>query len=308
VKLIIQIPCFNEEEVLPKTLSELPREVEGFDSVEWTVIDDGSTDNTLKVAEYYKVDHIVKHTHNQGLAKAFLSGVEHAIECGADVIVNTDADNQYPAKYIKDLTKLVLFENADIAIGVRDVNSITQFSRTKKLLQKLGSRVVNLVSSTNVEDAPSGFRAFSRHAAKKIFVFDTYTYTLETIIQARQKNLIIKTIPINVNDEERESRLVKSIFSYVYLSIKTIFKIFVIYKPFTFFSFIANIFLFFGLLISARFLYYYFSGSGDGYIQSLLLASIFLIIGFQTYLVAFLSDLIASNRKLLEEIRFKLFE
>jgi glycosyltransferase involved in cell wall biosynthesis len=306
MKLIIQIPCYNEALFLSKTLSELPRKLEGFEIVEWLVIDDGSTDSTAQVARDYGVDHIVSHTRNQGLAKAFMTGLHACWECGADVIVNTDADNQYNAADIPALVRPILEKQADLVIGTRPIESIEHFSPMKKLLQRLGSWVVRKVSGTNIPDAPSGFRAFSRDAAMRINVFSDYTYTLETIIQAGQKNMAITSIPVRVNMDLRPSRLLKSIPSYIQSSIITIVRIFVVYKPFRFFATIGLSAISAGMLLGFRFLYHYLSGSGGGMIQSLILASILLGLGFQTMLVAFLADLLAANRRLLEDVQYRL--
>lgn len=305
MKLIIQIPCFNEAQTLSIALSALPRTVPGFTTVEWLIIDDGSHDQTVEVAQAHGVDHIVRHSGNKGLAKAFMTGLEASLRLGADVIVNTDADNQYNADDIPALTMPILLHQAEIVVGARPINVIEHFSPVKKMLQKLGSWVVRIASNTNIPDAPSGFRAISRGAAQRLMVFNDYTYTLETIIQAGQKNMSIVSVPVRVNDDLRPSRLVKSIPSYIKRSIVTIIRIFIIYRPFSFFGTIGAILFSAGFLIGLRFIWHYLHGNGDGYIQSLILASIMLGMGFQTLLVAFLADLLAANRKLLEDIRFK---
>jgi glycosyltransferase involved in cell wall biosynthesis len=307
MKLIIQIPCYNEESSLPVTLSELPRTVPGFDTVEWLIIDDGSTDNTVEIAKKCGVDHIKKHLHNKGLAKAFMTGLEACLSLGADVIVNTDADNQYRGSDIEKLVKPILDRQAEIVIGARPTSDIAHFSVIKKLLQKLGSWVVRVVSGTDIPDAPSGFRAFSSDAAKKIMVFSEYTYTLETIIQAGQKNIPICSVPISTNEDLRPSRLVRSLPSYIFKSFITIVRIFVVYRPFRFFMTLGSILFFIGFLIGARFLWFYFSDQATGHIQSLILAAVFLGMGFQTMLIAFVADLLAANRLLLEEQRQQSF-
>ena len=306
MKLIIQIPCYNESETLAITLEALPREVPGFDKVEWLIIDDGSTDETVSVAQENGVDHIVKHVHNQGLAKGFMTGLEACLRLDADVIVNTDADNQYNADDIPLLTKPIIDGNADLVVGERPIATIEHFSVVKKLLQKLGSWVVRLASNTDIPDAPSGFRAISRSAAHQLIVFSDYTYTLETIIQAGQKNMAITSVPIRVNEDLRPSKLVKSIYSYITKNIFIIIRIFVIYRPFRFFGFIGVTLFGIGVLIGIRFLFYYLSGNGEGHIQSLILAGVLMIIGFQTILIGFVADLLAANRKLLEDIRYKM--
>jgi len=305
-KLIIQIPCYNEEKSLPYTLKELPRKVEGLDVVEWLVIDDGSTDDTVEVAKSLGVNHIVRFTKHQGLARAFMAGIEACLKLGADVIVNTDADNQYSAKDIPKLVSPVLEGMADMVIGTRSIKEIEHFSFIKKFLHKLGSFVVRLVSRTEVPDAPSGFRALSKEAAMKLNVFNEYTYTLETIIQAGQKNMAVLSVPITVNEDLRPSRLIKSIPSYLIKSLSTIVRIFVVYKPFRFFFTVGLILFGSGFLIGLRYLYYYFTTGGAGHIQSLILAAILLGMGFQTIMVAFLADLLSVNRKLMEEVQYRL--
>jgi glycosyltransferase involved in cell wall biosynthesis len=305
VKLIIQIPCFNEGQTLAIALQALPRSVEGFEKVEWLIIDDGSSDDTVAVAQACGVDHIVKHPVNKGLARAFMTGVNACLDAGADVIVNTDADNQYEADDIPSLTQPILNGRAEFVIGARPVQTIEHFSPVKKFLQRLGSWVVRLASKTDIPDAPSGFRAMSRETAQKLIVFSDYTYTLETIIQAGQKNIAITSVPIRVNEDLRPSKLVKSIFSYINRSIITIIRIFVIYRPFRFFGTIGLVLFSAGFLIGLRFVFNYINGEGTGHIQSLILASVLLGMGFQTILIAFIADLLSANRKLLEDLRFK---
>ena len=305
-KLIIQIPCYNEAETLPLTLKELPRQVEGFDKVEWLVIDDGSTDNTSEVAMANGADHIVRLPRNQGLARAFMVGLEASLKVGADVIVNTDADNQYNATDIPRLIEPILSGKAEIVVGARPISEIEHFSPVKKYLQKLGSWAVRFVSKTDISDAPSGFRAMSQEAALRLNVFNEYTYTLETVIQAGQKNMAITSVRISSNKVLRPSRLIKSIPFYLKKSIITIIRIFVLYKPFRFFMTIGILLFSLGVLLGLRFLYHYITGQGSGHIQSLILASIFLAIGFQTMLVAFLADLQAANRRLMEDVQYRL--
>jgi glycosyltransferase involved in cell wall biosynthesis len=307
MKLIIQIPCFNEESSLPITLSELPKTVAGFDIVEWLVIDDGSTDNTVEVAGDHGVHHVVRHVQNQGLAKAFMTGLDASLSLGADVIVNTDADNQYRGSDIEVLVAPILAHDAEIVIGARPIDDTAHFSFVKKTLQRLGSWVVRVVSGTDIEDAPSGFRAFSASAAQKLMVFNEYTYTLETIIQAGQKNIPICSVPIGTNADLRPSRLVRSVPSYILRSFTTIIRIFVVYRPFRFFMTLGSILFLFGVLIGVRFLWFYFADQSAGHVQSLILASVFLGMGFQTMLIAFVADLLAANRRLLEEQRQRSF-
>jgi glycosyltransferase involved in cell wall biosynthesis len=304
LKLIIQIPCFNEAETLPIALGALPRQIAGFGEVEWLIIDDGSNDDTARVALENGVNHVVRHNRNQGLARAFMSGLDASLRLGADVIVNTDADNQYNAKDIPALVAPIVRGEADIVIGARPIAMIEHFSVVKKALQKLGSWVVRVASRTDIPDATSGFRAISRAAAQRLMVFSDYTYTLETIIQAGQKNMAILSVPIRVNEDLRPSRLLKSIPSYVMRSIATIIRIFVIYRPFRFFGVVGAFLFCLGFLIGVRFLTFYAAGEGEGHVQSLILASVLLGIGFQTVLFAFVADLLAANRKLLEEVRY----
>jgi len=303
-KLIIQIPCFNEAATLSIALAELPRRIAGFAKVEWLIVNDGSTDDTVEVARRCGVDHIVSFKRNQGLARAFMAGLRACLELGADVIVNTDADNQYCAADIPSLVAPILSGRADIVIGARPIGTIRHFSLIKKALQSLGSAVVRGVSGTSVDDAPSGFRAVSREAAMRLHVFNDYTYTLETIIQAGRKNMVIASVPVRVNGDIRPSRLVKSIPRYIRKSVLTMLRIFVVYRPFRFFIAIGGMIFTAGIILGARFLVLLAFGGGGGHVQSLILASILLGIGFQTMLTAFLADLLAVNRMLLEEIEY----
>jgi glycosyltransferase involved in cell wall biosynthesis len=304
-KLLIQIPCYNEEQVLPHTLAALPRHVPGFDRVEWLVIDDGSTDRTVEVARQAGVDHVVSLPTNQGLARAFVTGLEACLKAGADVIVNTDADNQYDAVGIPALVEPILAGQAQIVIGERPIMRIREFSPVKKFLQRLGSAVVKMASNTRVPDAPSGFRAMHAEAALRLCVFNDYTYTLETIIQAGRKNIAVTSVPIAVNDATRPSRLVTSIPSYVRRSLLTIVRIFILYKPLRFFLYLGTLFLIPGLAIGLRFLLRYLEGEGQGHIQSLILAAVLLVTAVVVYASGILADLVAANRVLLEEIRMR---
>lgn len=302
MKVIIQIPCFNEEESLPIALAQLPRSIPGVDVVEWLIIDDGSTDRTREVAAAHGVDHIVGFPTNQGLARGFMLGLKSCLERGADIIVNTDADDQYNAADIPKLLEPILKGQAEIVIGERPIATISHFSVVKKALQKLGSAVVRFVSSTEVGDAPSGFRAISRSAAARLNVFSSYTYTLETIIQAGQKNMGIVSVPIRVNRDLRPSRLVRGIWNYVTRSIATMVRIIVVYRPFRFFISLGALLFGVGVIFGARFVYFYVSGDGGGHVQSVVFAATMMIIGFQTGLLAFLADLLSVNRRLLEEL------
>lgn len=306
MKLVIQIPCYNEETSLPVTLKDLPEKLDGIDDIEIVVINDGSTDKTIEVAKLCGVKHFAELPHNCGLAKAFIAGINKSLEIGADIIVNTDADNQYCAKDIEKLIQPILNREADMVIGTRPVSQIEHFSFMKKCLQKAGSWVMRLISSTSVEDAPSGFRAFSRNAALQLNVFDNYTYTLETIIQAKAKGLELVCVPVSVNPDMRKSRLVRNMFDYIRRSMFTMIRMFIIYRPFRFFAILASFFLLIGFVIGLRFLYFYITGSGDGHVQSLILAAILLITGVQVGVIAVLSELLSINRKLLEDVQRRL--
>ena len=303
MKLVIQIPCLNEEESLPITLSALPKHIDGIDEIKVLIVNDGSTDRTIDVAKKHGISDFVNFTHNKGLAKAFSAGLNKALEMGADIIVNTDADNQYNASDIEKLVRPIIDGNADIVIGSRPVNKISHFSIIKKMLQNFGSFVMRCVSSTSVKDAPSGFRAFSRNAAIQMNIFDNYTYTLETIIQAKAKGLVIENVEIDVNPELRRSRLFSNIFVYIRRSIFTMLRMFIVYRPFRFFITVGILFLLAGLIPGVRFVWYFLTGDGQGHIQSLILAAILLLTGVQVSLIAVLSELIAINRKLLEDIQ-----
>lgn len=303
MKLVIQIPCLNEEESLPITLSALPKHIDGIDEIKVLIVNDGSTDRTIDVAKKHGISDFVNFTHNKGLAKAFSAGLNKALEMGADIIVNTDADNQYNASDIEKLVRPIIDGNADIVIGSRPVNKISHFSIIKKMLQNFGSFVMRCVSSTSVKDAPSGFRAFSRNAAIQMNIFDNYTYTLETIIQAKAKGLVIENVEIDVNPELRRSRLFSNMFVYIRRSIFTMLRMFIVYRPFRFFITVGILFLLAGLIPGVRFVWYFLTGDGQGHIQSLILAAILLLTGVQVSLIAVLSELIAINRKLLEDIQ-----
>ena len=306
MKLIIQIPCYNEELTLPVTLAALPRKVPRIDCVEWLVVDDGSDDRTAEVARAHGVDQVVSLSPHQGLAKAFLAGLEACVAAGADIIVNTDADNQYCADDIPKLIEPVLAGWADIVIGARPVREIDHFSPLKKQLQRLGSYVVRVLSNTNVADAASGFRAMSRDAAMQLHVFNKYTYTLESIIQAGQKGMAVTSVPIRVNGPVRPSRLVRSIPDYIRRQGLTVLRIFITYKPMRFFFAQGAILVGVGTLLGLRFLYFFFTSGGSGHVQSLILAALVIIIGFFLFVVGILADLIAVNRQLLEKLDWQL--
>ena len=307
MKLVIQIPACNEEQQLGKTLGDLPRTVVGFDQVEHLVFDDGSDDATAELARAAGAE-VVRLPVHRGLAVAFAAGLAHAVESGADVIVNTDADNQYDARDIPALVRPILEGDAQMVIGDRQVHTLRHFSFSKRALQKLGSWVVRKISRTSVRDATSGFRAISRAAALKLHVFTRFTYTLETILQAGEAGLKVVSVPIRVNAEaQRPSRLFASNTSYVLRSLESIARIVVLYNPLRMFLRIGSIPVLVGLALLLRFLYFYVIGdSPAGHIQSLILAAILLIIGFQTMLIGLLSDLIGANRKILEEVLYQL--
>ena len=305
MKLIIQIPCYNESETLPLTIGDLPKTVPGFDAIEYLVIDDGSTDGTAQIAESLGVHHIVRLPRNRGLAAAFEKGLQTAVQLGADVIVNTDGDNQYPGGFIPDLVRPILENEADLVIGDRQVETIPHFSRIKVFLQKLGSRVVRWSSGTNVPDATSGFRAFSRDAALRLVIFSNYTYTLETIIQAGKMGLNVASIPIETNPKLRESRLIRSIPVYLARSSVTILRIFLMYEALRTFITLGSLPFIAGWIFVFRFLYFFTIGEGQGHIQSLILASILILVGFLIFLLGLLGDLIARNRRLMEEMVFR---
>lgn len=304
VKLFIQIPCYNEEKNLLTTLNALPKKVEGIDEIVVLVINDGSTDNSAEIAESWGAK-VVNIKQNKGLANAFRTGLQECIALGADIIVNTDADNQYSANDIEKIVAPILVQDADVVIGARDIFNIKDFSFIKKCLQKLGSAFLRLLSSTTVEDAPSGFRAFSREAALKINVFDNYTYTMETLVQAGAKGMRVVSVPISVNEKLRDSRLVKNIFDYIFKSLKTTVRMFIVYRPFRFFAFLAFVLGLVGFGLVLRFLIYYMNGDGNGHIQSLIFASVFLITSVQLVIIGILGDLLSINRKLLEDVQIR---
>jgi glycosyltransferase involved in cell wall biosynthesis len=306
MKLVIQIPCYNEAESLPHAVEQLPRAVGGCDIVEWLVIDDGSTDETAAIAERLGVDRIVRHPVNRGLAAAFMTGLEAALAGGADIIVNTDADNQYDARDIETLVRPIVERRAEMVIGARPIDETEHFSWIKKKLQGLGSAVVRAASNTRVADAPSGFRAFTRDAAQRLNVFSSYTYTLETIIQAGHSNIRVLSVPIRTNPDLRPSRLVKSIGRYVWRSASTIVRIFATYKPLTFFWLNAAFFLVVGALSGGWYLAFKLAGQGAGHVQSAVLAAASVTVGLILFMLGFLADLSSVNRRLLERIDWRL--
>jgi len=306
-KLIIQIPCYNEEKSLPVTLKDLPRKLPGISKVEWLIIDDGSSDRTVETARELGVDHVVRLIRHQGLAKGFMAGIQACVELGADIIVNTDADNQYHAGDIQKLVQPILEGKAEIVVGARPIRQIKHFSPLKKIFQKWGSWMVRKVSQTDIEDAPSGFRAISREAAMRMHVFSDYTYTIETIIQAGQRGMAIMSVPIRTNEDLRKSRLIHSIPAYLARSVNTITRIFMTYQPLSFFMLPGGLLFLAGALLGLRFLYFYiFTGTSSGHVQSLILAAVLLILGGLLCIFGLVADLISVNRKLLENIEYKL--
>lgn len=304
MKLIIQIPCFNEAETLEIALNDLPTELEGIDEIEYLIINDGSQDNTVEVARNWGVHHVVNFKQNKGLAKGFMAGLDECLRQGADIIVNTDADNQYCADDIAALIQPILDGKADYVIGARPIDETEHFSVIKKKLQHLGSWAVRKASATNIPDAPSGFRALSREAAMRINVVNDYTYTLETIVQAGREKLAITSVPIRTNAELRPSRLFKSIWSYVKKSMVTILRAYMMYKPLKFFTFLMLPPVIVGLVFIIRYLIYAVAGTANGHVQSLILACTLLVMGFVTFITGLLSDVIAANRRLLQDTQY----
>ncbi len=304
--LVIQIPCFNEEETLPLTVADLPRAVDGFDAVEWLVIDDGSTDRTSEVARELGVHHVVRHPRNRGLAAAFLTGLDSALRIGADVIVNTDADNQYVGADIALLTVPVLDGSADIVVGERPIEDIPEFSAAKKRLQRIGSRVVRTFSGTQVADAASGFRAFSRDAAMRLQVHGRYTYTMETLVQAGWEGLTVASVPIRVNPKTRDSRLVRSSTQYVFRSAQTIIRSYALYRPFRFFLVIGLVPFAVGMALLLRWvLLWALADEYQSRVPSLVVAAVCIVTAVQIWVVAFLADLLTAARRLQTELRLR---
>ena len=304
MKLIIQIPCYNEAETLEIALNDLPKHIDGIDEIEYLIINDGSKDNTVEVARRWGVHYVVNFKQNRGLAKGFIAGLDACLRNGADIIVNTDADNQYNGEDIEKLVRPILDGEADIVIGERPIDQTAHFSPLKKKLQHIGSWTVRVASHSDIPDAPSGFRAYSRDAAMRMNVTNEYTYTLETIIQAGRNKMAMKSVPIRTNPELRKSRLFSSMFGYVKRSMVTIIRSFMMYKPLRFFLGIGSVICLLGAILGIRFLVYFFMGQGAGHVQSLILASTLLLMGFMTCIIGFQADIIAANRKLLEDVQY----
>lgn len=303
--LIIQIPCLNEAETLPATLDVLPKQINGVDRIETLVIDDGSTDGTAEVAERLGVEHVVRFRRHRGLAAAFRAGLEASIAHGADIIVNTDADNQYAGGDIVKLVEPILAGRAEMVVGDRGVGDLRHFSPLKRLLQRLGSRVVAVASGLATPDATSGFRAFTRDTALRTLVLSDYSYTLETLIQAGNRDAVVEFVPITVNPQTRPSRLMRRISQYVRKSGATIVRAYAMYRPLRVFTAIGLVLVFLGSLPGIRFLYFYAIGDRVGHVQSLILSAILTIVGFQVLLIGLLADLMSSNRQILEEIIYR---
>jgi glycosyltransferase involved in cell wall biosynthesis len=302
-KLVIQIPCLNEEATLPVTLADLPRTLSGVDTIEWLVIDDGSTDRTGEVARAHGVHRVLRFPARRGLARAFEAGLRESLAMGADVIVNTDADNQYVGADIAKLVEPILAGRADMVVGARPIEGIQHFSPLKKALQRLGSRVVRGLSATDVADATSGFRAYSRDAALRLTIVTGFTYTLETLIQASHKNIVIAHVPIRVNAKLRESRLFRGVGSYVTRSLGTMIRVYLLYRPLRFFLLLAGVFGVGALALFVRFLVLFFTTPGQtGHVQSLIVAGALAMIGALFVALGVLADLTAMNRRVLEEI------
>jgi len=304
MKLIIQIPCYNEAETLEIALNDLPRHIDGVDTIEYLIINDGSSDNTVEVARNWGVNYVVNFRRNKGLAKGFMAGLDACLRNGADIIVNTDADNQYNAADIEKLVRPILEGKSDIVIGERPIDQTEHFSPMKKRLQHLGSWVVRKASKSDIPDAPSGFRAMSREAAMHLNVINEYTYTLETIVQAGRTKMAMDSVPIRTNAELRPSRLFSSMSSYIKKSMLTIIRAYAMYKPLAFFTAIGGVIFAIGVVIGIRFLVFFAHGAGDGHIQSLILASTLMMIGVQTFVIGLLGDVISANRKMLEDVQY----
>lgn len=300
MKLIVQIPCYNEEKTLPETVADIPREIEGIDKVEILIIDDGSTDRTVEVARELGLDHIVHNKVNMGLARTFRRGLEASLRAGADIIVNTDGDNQYCGVDIPKLIGPILEGRADLVIGDRQTDKVEHFSPLKKKLQWLGSAVVRKLAGVWVPDAVSGFRAFSREAAVRLNIVSPFSYTIETVIQAGKKDMAVVSVPIRTNPKTRESRLFKSIPSFISRQVSTIVRMYAMYQPMRVFLYIGTFLCVLGLIPIVRFLYFYFTTGGGGHVQSLILGGVLLMMGFIAYLAGLVADLISFNRQLLE--------
>ena len=306
MKLVIQIPCLNEEATLPVTLADLPKSIPGIDTIEVLVVDDGSTDRTVEVARANGAHHVLSLGRRCGLARAFTSGIQKALSLGADIVVNTDADNQYYGPDIAELVKPILEQRADVVVGARPISNISHFSPLKKVLQKLGSAVLRQVSQTTVNDAPSGFRAYSREAALRMNVFSRFTYTMETLIQAGRQGLRVASVPIRVNGKLRESRLFKGMTSYISRSVTTMARVYILYSPMRFFLWLGLPVFLAGLAWNIRWLILFFGGTDRTHLPSLILGAVLILVGTQLLALGILADLIAKNRMIQEEVLYRL--
>ncbi len=304
MKLIIQIPCLNEAETLEVALNDLPKHIDGIDEIEYLIINDGSTDNTVEVAKNWGVQHVVNFKQNKGLARGFMAGLDACLRNGADIIVNTDADNQYCGADIEKLVRPILDGKADIVIGERPIDNTAHFSPLKKKLQHIGSWTVRVASKSDIPDAPSGFRAYSREAALRLNVVNQYTYTLETIVQAGHEKFAMTSVPIRTNDELRPSRLFSSMFGYIKKSMVTIVRSFMMYKPLQFFGILGLILFLIGFILGIRYIVLIIAGVAGGHVQSLILGSTLMMMGFMTGIIGLQADIIAANRKIMEDIQY----
>jgi len=305
VKLIVQIPCYNEEATLPQTLADIPRALPGIDTIEILVVDDGSTDRTAEVARASGVHHVIRLKRNSGLATAFAAGLEACVGAGADIIVNTDADNQYRGEDIGRLVLPILEGRADIVVGDRGVAALEQFSPLKRLLQRFGSWIVERAAGIPIPDATSGFRAFTREAALRLTVLSDYTYTLETLIQAGARRMAVTYVPIRTNPQTRQSRLIRNIPSFLGISAVTIARFYTMYRPLRVFTTLGGLLLAGGVALGVRFLVFFLRGGGAGNVQSLILAAILTIIGFQVCLIGLIADAVSMNRRMLEDALYR---
>ncbi len=306
MKLLIQIPCYNEEQTLPQVIADLPRRIPGIDTIEYLIVDDGSSDRTIEVARQLGVHHIVRLGSNRGLATAFVTGIRRCVDLGADIIVNTDGDNQYRGECIPALVEPIIDGRADFVVGSRPIEAIEDFSWLKKKLQRLGSHVVRKFSNTDVRDTTSGFRAYSAEAAMKLHVFNRYTYTLETIIQGGHMHMRIEDVPIEVNRKTRESRLMRSTASYIRRSMSTIFRAYAIYRPLSTFFYASVIPWLIGITLGLRFIYFHLTQPDAGKVQSVILAGVMIMIGFGLNCLGVLAHLMSANRELIQECLFAL--
>jgi len=302
MKLIIQIPCYNEEQTLPLVVNSIPKEIPGIDTIETLIVDDGSTDNTVAVARELGVDHIIQHKTNRGLARAFETGIDACLKLGADIIVNTDGDNQYPQAKIPDLVAPILNHQAEIVIADRQTHKIPHFSPLKKVLQSFGSFMVRFLSDTDIPDTVSGFRAYSREAAMELNIVTNCSYVIETIVQAGKKGIRMTSIKVDTNPKTRESRLFKNIFQHVKKSGATLVRMYTVYEPFKSFLLLGSAIMSGGTLLGLRYIYFFWQGTNGGHVQSLILSAILLIIGFQVVVLGIVGDLVGINRRLIEKM------